>query len=217
MAFCTLKKGTTLGYPGAPAVATITEEIRFARPGLTLLAGRNGEGKSTLMRHLCFCQDQKPDQSYRHAYLPEDLLFDPEMRPATIARAVLSSATQKQWFLTQATETLLPDKAFGTLSKGNKQKVRNLLTIALAREMDADLLCLDEAMSGLDYFVRREFWCIIAGEASMRHVVLSLHPDDICAEPNQILLICGGKVSRMETMTSNWLKIEEEMEIRQKR
>lgn len=205
---CVIPEGTEISYLGAPPVVRTVCELTFRRPGLTLLAGRNGEGKSTFMRYLCGCQPQKPAAAaYRSAYLPEELAFDNGMSAGQIAAACLGSA--KKWFLAGAALTGLDvAKAFGKLSKGNKQKTRNLLALALGRERDVALICLDEAMSGLDYSVRRVFWTIIAEEAALRHVILSLHPDEIYSPPTQIITVRSGRISLMPDPRASWDGIE---------
>ena len=211
---CTIPKGTKLGYPGNLAVAMLETDIEFSAFGLSLLVGRNGEGKTTFMRYLCGCQSDQPPSEYRRAYLPEELGFPGEMSSNAVARACLKN-TARAWFHEMAGRTSLPsDKQIGHLSKGNKQKVRNLIALALSRQNDAELLCLDEPMSGLDFCVRRVFWKIIEEEALLRHVLLSMHPSEILASPLQVIAIRKRVVSVMPDPNGGWQHIENWLEVK---
>lgn len=217
----TLPAGTSAGYGGrARKIIEIGEEITLPRRGITLLAGRNGEGKTTLMRYLCGCLPYTPNGAGARVstvYLPEELAFDAEMPVKSIASAVLGRKALVEWF-TKMSDIVLLDvrKRYGALSKGNKQKVRTLLSVAMARLKGADLLCVDEVMSGLDYAVRREFWKILTTQSTERHIVASLHPDDIDVEPVQTLIIARGVIRVMPSKSERirWSDIEDEIERR---
>lgn len=207
-------KGAEIGY-GAEPIITVADNIEFGSTGLSLLAGRNGAGKTTFMRYLCGCQAVRPSGSYRSAYLPEDLDFAREVSGEGVISALIWSDQVRQWVLNEARNVELPTgKAFGTLSKGNKQKLRTLVVLALARQNDAHLVCLDEAMSGIDYAIRRMFWAIIANEATARHVLLSLHPDRILSKSDQLIVVKHGKVRRVDISQDDvtWEYVETALE-----
>jgi len=206
-----IEPGTTVGYGGAPVV-TVASAIEFRPQGLSLLAGKNGAGKTTFMRFLCGCQPQKPSGNYKHCYLPEELDFDRELSSDGIFSALIQERGSREWVRASAQLTGLDlEKGFGTLSKGNKQKLRNLLVLALARQNDADLVCLDEAMSGLDYKVRSQFWKLVEETSRERHVLMSLHPDKILAQPDQVIVVQNAEVRRVAGAGVTWEQVEKEL------
>lgn len=182
-----------------------------SQPGVTLLAGRNGEGKTTFLRYLCGCQPEKPPTTYSHAYLPEELRLPEELAPADLVRAMVIEKSARAWFAESQAALDLPERAFGRLSKGNRQKVRVLLTLAIGMAQQTQLICMDEAMSGLDYAVRKVLWGILAKAGQRSRLIVSLHPDDIQIEPDQVLLVRRGSLFSMPP-TQSWAAIEARLE-----
>jgi ATP-binding cassette subfamily F protein uup len=120
------------------------------------LVGRNGEGKSTLMRILC--GTEKPDSGsvnlqsgVRVGFLPQSV---PRDMPGTVHDVVLAGveADADEWQAAQRAETVIARMgldaaaAFGALSGG--QKRRALLARALVQQ--PDILLLDEPTNHLD-------------------------------------------------------------------
>lgn len=203
---------TSIGY-GRTVVAVTQCPLRFDDRGLTFLAGKNGEGKTTFMKYLCGCLDMRPDFRARTIYLPEELDFGGEMTGRQIGHAVLSRRDARETFKSlAATVSLDLRKPYRHLSKGNKQKLRNVLVLARAQDTEANLVCLDEAMSGLDYAIRREFWTIFAEEAERRHVILSLHLDQILTTASQVIGVASRSIFKIDGVPSEWGAIEEALE-----
>lgn len=203
-----LTEGTTIGYRGRE-VAKLVSPIHLAPQGLTLLVGRNGQGKSTLLKYLCNCLEARPPRSLRTVYLPEELDFDGDLTPATIARAALDDVTNYDRSKLLA-ELTVP---WRELSKGTKQKARVLMTLANAKERNVELLCLDEPFSGLDYSARRVLWGLIGEMTKNRHVILSLHPEAIRQQPDNVIAVNKGRVWRMDlTNNPSWVEIEESID-----
>lgn len=91
-------------------------------------------------------------------FVDEDLRFDPELKARQIFSALFKNG-QRQFAMEMAERIDLDvNKAYGKLSKGNRQKVG--LIAALASE--APLLLLDEPTSGLDPLMEAVFREVVA-------------------------------------------------------
>ncbi len=149
MALITLHR-ITVGFGNAPVLENLSLSIeRGARACVT---GRNGEGKSTLLKVLAGILEPDSgevlkDPSVRVAYLPQDV---PSDRPGTV-RTILANAVgdASRAHLADAICSrlgLAPEAAFNALSGGLRRRV--LLGCALAQE--PHLLLLDEPTNHLD-------------------------------------------------------------------
>jgi ABC-2 type transport system ATP-binding protein len=132
--------------------------------------GPNGAGKTTTIRLLLgflnpssgFCEvlggSPRLDVSLRRriGYLPGDLKVDPAMTGAQLFHwfGRLRGRPDRER-IDELVERLGldPHRPFGTLSKGNRQKVG----LVQAFQHDPDVLLLDEPTTGLDPLVQREF------------------------------------------------------------
>ncbi len=122
-------------------------------PGLYLLLGRNGSGKSTFLQCLSgleFCESEVFSIPSQVAYLPESYVFPPFMKENEWMRSLLGMAgisarsTSKNRFLSY-------------LSKGQKQQY--LLEFIL--QCKASVILLDEPFSGLDPWARQDLLKIL--------------------------------------------------------
>lgn len=149
MALITLHN-ITVGFGNAPVLENVSLSVE---PGArACVTGRNGEGKSTLLKVLAGIippdsGEVLKDRSVRVAYLPQDV---PEDRPGTvleILRDAVHDPTRLHVADALATRLELPaDAAFNALSGGMRRRV--LLGCALAQE--PHLLLLDEPTNHLD-------------------------------------------------------------------
>lgn len=149
MALITLHH-VTVGFGNAPVLEDISVSIE---PGArACITGRNGEGKSTLLKVMAGLihpdrGEVLRDASVRVAYLPQDV---PEDRPGTV-REILTQATHdlERLHIAEAIATRLElnlEADFNALSGGMRRRV--ILGCALAKE--PHLLLLDEPTNHLD-------------------------------------------------------------------
>jgi len=154
-------------------------------PGEVLgFLGPNGAGKTTTVRTLmgflhptagsCAVFGRWPGRDVavrrRIGYLPGDFRIDPAMTGAYLFAwyARLRGVPLDRARELAARLDLVPDRRFGTLSKGNRQKVG----LVQAFLHDPDLLVLDEPTSGLDPLMQREFLDLVAEAAARGAAVL---------------------------------------------
>lgn len=150
------------------ALVKVTLDIREGE--VHALLGANGAGKSTLMR--CLLGYLQPSQGEvrvlggdsrepairaRLGYLPGDLRLPPRATVTQILSfhtRLLAHAGRSPMRRNALVEQMGidPGRRFGTLSKGNRQKVG----LVLALMADPDVLVLDEPTSGLDPLMQDE-------------------------------------------------------------
>lgn len=149
MALITLHN-VTLGFGNAPVLESISLSIE---PGArACVTGRNGEGKSTLLKVLAGILEPDSGEVLRQnglrvAYLPQDVPAD---RPGTVREnllAALADPAREHIADALCTRLELPaEMPFNALSGGLRRRV--LLGCALAKE--PHLLLLDEPTNHLD-------------------------------------------------------------------
>ena len=194
----TLPKGAALRYDKT-VVATLSTDISLIATGLSLLVGLNGEGKTTFLRWLCALLPHCPSPLNRGQaiYLPESLDWPGSLHYQQLRKAMAPDVVQADaWAELLALDAT---KSYGLLSKGNRQKVRLLLTEALALQHKSSVICLDEPLSGLDFRTREAVWKGWHGDYdwSAAHRVVSMHPSDIPYNPDQVILASKGQITLM--------------------
>ncbi|HEX6498194.1 MAG TPA: ABC transporter ATP-binding protein [Micromonosporaceae bacterium] len=176
--------------------------------------GPNGAGKTTTIRTLlgflrptsgsCAVLGSWPGRDVavrrRIGYLPGDFRVEPAM---TAHHLFAWYARLRGVGLDRARELcerldLDPTRRFGTLSKGNRQKVG----LVQAFLHDPDVLVLDEPTTGLDPVVQREFLAMV-DEAARRGaaVLFSSHVlPEVERVADRIAIIRGGRLVTMSTV-----------------
>jgi ABC-2 type transport system ATP-binding protein len=180
-------------YGGNPSPAL--EEVSFSVPrgSVYALLGRNGAGKSSLIR--CLLGQQKPtagscvlfgeDSWKRRANLMARIGVVPEdadAPPAMTARQLSAFCAKlyPTWDAASVEARLArfgvpADTPYGSLSKGQ----RALVALALALASSPELLVLDDPTLGLDAVARRAFFEELVGELADRGTTILLTSHDL--------------------------------------
>jgi ABC-2 type transport system ATP-binding protein len=171
------------------------EQVGFSVPrgSVYALLGRNGAGKSSLVR--CLLGLQRPSSGgasifgedtwrrraalmQRVGVVSEEADAPPEMTVAAIAR--FCSDMYARWdnaileSRLRAFDVLLTSR-FGALSKGQKKQV----ALALALAMSPDLLVLDDPTLGLDVVARKSLFEEVIAEMADRGITVLLTTHDL--------------------------------------
>ncbi len=191
--------------------------------------GPNGAGKTTTMRMLtgalrptsgtatvlggALTRDLRLRR--RVGYLPGDLRVDPTMTGAQLfawygrLRGGLNSRRVEELV---ARLGLDPSRPFGTLSKGNRQKVG----IVQALQHDPDVLILDEPTTGLDPLVQREFLGLVRHAAARgAAVLLSSHVlPEVERIADRVAIIRDGRLVTESTVDTLLDRARRRLELR---
>ena len=166
----------------------------YFSPGkLHAITGVNGSGKSSLLKAILGLMSHQGTIK-RHwqggvgqiAYVPQQTAFEPSL-PVTVGEFLLSSLTQKPFFLRRRSDDLkqvndllsrvgMQDKGklrLGELSGGERQR----LLFAQALERDSLFWCLDEPMTGLDQQAQILINCELKRLRSRGATLLVIHHD----------------------------------------
>ena len=205
-------RGLSKRFRRLAAVSELTLEVA---PGQILgFLGPNGAGKTTTIRMLMgFLRPTAGQASIlgaragdvsvraRIGYLPGDLRVDPAMTGHDLFafygrlrgrddRARVDELIERLG--------LDPTRAFGALSKGNRQKVG----IVQAFCHEPDVLILDEPTTGLDPLVQREFLTLLQQAAGRGAAVLfSSHVlPEVERAATQVAIIRAGRLVTVSTV-----------------
>ncbi len=208
--------GVTVRY--GKAVAADAVSLQVARGSVYALLGRNGAGKSSLVR--CLLGQQKPTAGtallfgadawatrvaamVRVGVVPEEPDVPPEMtaRAAAAFCAPLYPHWDAAGFAEQLKRFGVPDGVpAGRLSKGQ----RGQLSLALALAPAPELLVLDDPTLGLDVVARREFWEELVGDLADRGTTVLLTTHDLAG--------VEGIADRVGILVDGRLVIDESLE-----
>lgn len=175
---------------------------QFEVRGFTVLLGRSGAGKTSLLRALAGLLPATgtpwnglPPQARAVGYLPQEALLFPHLSVLeNVAYAVRGPdrLVQAQALLAglglEALATLGPSQLSGGQAK------RIALARALARGVD--LLLLDEPSAGLDAWTRDEMldWLLTTSAANGVPVLAATHDHQIAARADGVVLLAQGQI-----------------------
>jgi branched-chain amino acid transport system ATP-binding protein len=197
----------------------VIDGVDFAvRRGETVaLMGRNGMGKTTLLRSLlgltppsagevrvkgALMTGAKPHRIARQgiAFVPEGrgIFATLSVREHLVMAARPGSDGRRDWTLERVLDTFprLAERLDhgGTQLSGGEQQ---MLTIARALMTNPDLLLLDEATEGLAPLIAREIWSILGRirTAGIAAVVVDKNVAKLAAVADRIVVLVKGRVA----------------------
>lgn len=205
------------------------DNVSFSVPegAVYALLGRNGAGKSSLVR--CLLGEQRPDSgralllgrdawSERAAILTEVGVVpeEPDMPPASTAREIsrFCSRLYPRWDAAGVEARLerfgVPeDVPVGRLSKGQKGQV----ALALALASSPRLLVLDDPTLGLDALARKAIFEELIGELADRGTTVFLTTHDLAGAEriaDRVAILKSGRIvldEEMETLKLRFRRI----------
>jgi len=217
--------GLTVRYGRKTAVDDVS--LTVPRGAVYALLGRNGAGKSSLVR--CLLGQQKPAAGAIHLFgddvwrrraalmervgvVSEEADAPPEMSVAALAR--FCSSLYARWDQEVVDSRLrrfgiAAASRFGDLSKGQKKQV----SLALAMAMSPDLLVLDDPTLGLDVVARKSLFEEVIAELADRGITVFVTTHDlggIEALADRVGIIKDGALvvdDEMEALKSRFRRI----------
>lgn len=185
---------------------------QFEHGTSTALVGANGSGKTTLLRLICGlsqpCKGEiSPNPSKKSVALVAQQQGHRAWLPVTVSSVLHMSRYRQRGLIKRlgpadriivgdAAERLkvadLANRQFGELSGGQRQRVM----VAQALAQDADVLLLDEPITGLDLLSQETILQIVEEERRRgRIVVISTHHMDEAEICDQILLLANRLIA----------------------
>lgn len=165
------------------------------KPGLYILTGENGSGKSTIIKLLSkiiYKSSGEIENNYNISYLPDKFLMPKLMSVKLYIKEILKIYRNNKNVDELMQMYMLPKKRIGELSKGNLQKLGILQIV----ENDVQYYVFDEPLDGLDENARKLFKNIIINLlAKEKVVIMSLHNKSLFNDLKpQIFKIKEGKI-----------------------
>jgi ABC-2 type transport system ATP-binding protein len=189
-----------------------TLQLEIPRGSVFALLGRNGAGKSSLVR--CALGLQRPDSgsarlfgrdAWRHrsrllqrlGFVPEEPVAPPASSPLELA--AFCRTAYARWDQAGFTDRLsrfgVPARLrFDRLSRGQK----GIVMLALALASEPELLVLDDPTLGLDAFARRFLFEELVGELADRRVTVFITSHDLAgieAVADRVGFLAGGRLA----------------------
>ena len=221
-----LAHGLTKRFGKLTAVADLDLEVA---PGQILgFLGPNGAGKTTTIRmlmgflrptagHARLAGDRAGNIAVRHriGYLPGDLRIDPTMTGRQLFAwygRLRGHHDQRRVDELTGRLGLDPTRPFGTLSKGNRQKIG----IVQALCHDPQVIILDEPTTGLDPLVQREFLALLAQAAQHGAAILfSSHVlPEVERAASHVAIIRAGRLVTTSTVDALLDQARRRLELR---
>jgi iron complex transport system ATP-binding protein len=208
--------GVTLAYGSTTALAHSDFTVPEGR--VTAIIGPNGSGKSTMLHaiagllrpatgRLAVWGSAPGDQRARIAYVLQSTKVN-ELMPVTVAEIVaMGRYSQRGWLsrLTRTDRSIVAEamdrleiadlaaRHLNELSGGQRQRV----FVAQGLAQQADLLLLDEPVTGLDLVSHERILTIVKEETTERGVTVVMTTHDLgeAAAADHLLLLAGRVVA----------------------
>lgn len=180
------------------------EEV-WVEAGLHLVVAQNGAGKTTVLRTLAGLHNPlkgRPLMEGRLIYISDELEMDPELTPATLFRCWFRKDSF-DWAIELAERFGLDmRRPIGQLSRGNRQKVLVILGETLAFESGANLLLLDEPLSGVDSVTREVVMRHWTQTSSSLLRLVVMHELEVVKHASSLLTITRGSLQQIKGASS---------------
>lgn len=212
-----IPEGLSIGYSSrfrrrnpVALLATAESPIELG-DGRHLLLARNGRGKTTLLKTIAGIIPSLKGAIRCEGtiqFVDEDLRFDSELKPRQIFSALFKNG-QRQFAMEMAERIELDaDKAYGKLSKGNRQKVGLIVAEARTFHNGPQVLLLDEPFSGLDFSARDKVDQIWSENEEGIVRLVCVHPDEPTLKADSAVTIREGRLEKLEVVngTLDWME-----------
>lgn len=150
-------------------------DLKASKPGLYILTGENGSGKSTIIKlisKIIFKSSGEILNNDGISYLPDKFMMPKLMKVDKYIKGILKLYNSKKSVYELMNIYMLPNKKIGELSKGNLQKLGILQIV----ENDTRYYVFDEPLDGLDDYAKKLFKGIISKLISKdKIIIMSLH------------------------------------------
>jgi len=193
------REGTIFNRSSVVLVESL-EEVRV-EAGLHLVVAQNGAGKTTVLRTLAGLHNPlkgSPLIGGRLIYISDELEMHPELTPATLFRCWFRRESF-DWAIELAERFNLDTRRpIGQLSRGNRQKVLVIIGETLAFESGANLLLLDEPLSGVDSITREAVVRHWTQTSSSLLRLVVMHELEVVKHASSLLTITGGSLQQIK-------------------
>ncbi|MGB1128842.1 MAG: ATP-binding cassette domain-containing protein [Haloferula sp.] len=175
--------------------------------GTHFLLARNGRGKTTLLRTIA--QTLKSlggtvSSRGKLQYIPENLVFDRELPPTSIFRALIHKSRLPAALELAKRIELDVSKPYGKLSTGNRRKTNLIVAEFSLDPGSANILLLDEPFSGLDAYAREQFEELWRNSSEQTLRLVSCHPDYDSMEIPSAILIQDESIEHISSTSQTW-------------
>lgn len=178
-----------------PAVRQVLDEGLDLRPGVTLLVGENGTGKSTLVEGVAMAYGLSPEGGSTHGIHTTRETESPLGPSLSVRRGVgasrwgffLRAETMHGWYTYMDDHRSRHDPRFHELSHGE-----SFLAVLNSRFDDAGFYCLDEPEAALSFSSTLALVAVLQNVAALGGQVLcATHSPVLAAMPGAHLLEVG--------------------------
>ena len=179
--------------------------------GTHFLLGRNGRGKTTLLRTIAESLSPLQGRIVRNGllrFVPENLRFDEDLTGSDIFRSLVPASRLPQaTALARAVELDL-SRTYGRLSTGSRRKIHLITAEFSIPTGEAAILLLDEPFSGLDAHARAAFEQLWHQESAGILRLVSCHPDYDSMPMRSALVIRDGLLDHCQRDAQTWSELK---------